>query len=1207
MFMDFGQALGLNKTSETPEEEREKLQLYINLKLASSGQPTCVPRGAAHLFGISRDLLKSYREKNRLLANYQCPVDLRIQDFIKRYLDDLELDSIPMLPTQTFVLDRYGVARELSLPMGKDEFHSDIVSSYRVQQQGVLHNPASDRRTTQGSFHITEGGLPISGDKKAVPKETFAYMFAHALNPPDELLTIPFTSHLPEPARMFVSLLLRPIVCPEIPGKEAEKTMEIRFFAPGNLTSNLDFVESIFGNGGNPNLSEFDAGLDVEHWTGTTGCVILAPHLVGLKKKDAGLPHFSDATDRQRREGMCWKLEDELYNDGQAFKLTTRDESGVIVTILADNYFGYCKKEVKTQIGFSANLFGLAEEEHSGGALAFPRRNHGEEYGVDSRTHNPGYSFSEMAERYGEAMDLQPEGYGIDKNYPQIIYVPQKVRMDLNAQTVTWDKDGERQTIRLQPGKIYMQPSGYKVEMMKHPGAPSWRLVGMNPEGTFCHKPSTVSGGGKSEISKSLNDAVIYRTLFVDDLKKDLDLVQEIFDRDYTDRFKPDSEQVDRDATRKPLSPERSLGSVIKLLTPTSNYTDEFNEWLASIPPRILALTFLIKRFYRPEWGNHWRNYLSVDEVDGAPAHELKLDDRNIVASYLRVGFDHDAKWRTFKLRQDYISTEKIQMEDDISASVVVPSKCIAGCGPAMEDGMSVKLVKNCEYRLFQRPDDAIHPGFDKQTEKDISGPDNFLANFEPIGREQLATLVEDVHTFYQFSPPMQAMLKTAYDSDRAFVVSSAHPRMVDGAPSKNPRYLQVRPDLVKPERKYLAEMSTRLHRKLDMETPVCHPVDAVLTGRRNNPPEEGIRSLAVFNPIHYQELPELFMDFICSLTGKSPSTTGAGTEGALTKSPFNALRTTADLNNALVSYILTGYAGYSSSAGFVGPDVRVDHDISLLIPEIWARLSAEERKPGFMIEHGYLEPLEDFEHNGKLVPASRLGYRITEHFVHDFFGKIFDNPGAVFTEEILKPEIQGLDVFVDGIENIVEAQQRVALQYLEDGSVEDACPPLQALLIIMATGKYMGMDAHHPDFRALFTRESLLGSDWYRERLMIKQQHDIALWERHASYLMQYLDDSDYDDEARRLGIRDRLRMAKKKLEQINSPEYREGLVGTLGADPLRPPCVSEQKVINWGKAKLPESGNVDDVSEAEQMPALKTPSFIQRVKTRFRRVRMH
>ena len=205
--------------------------------------------------------------------------------------------------------------------------------------------------------------------------------------------------------------------------------------------------------------------------------------------------------------------------------------------------------------------------------------------------------------------------------------------------------------------------------------------------------------------------------------------------RDYTTRFRPGFEHEDRDPTRKPLSPERSLGSVIKLLTPTSSYTDEYNDWLASISPRILALVFLIKRFYRTEWGDDWRSHLSVDEVDGAPAHELKLDDRNIVASYLRVGFDRDGKWRTFKLRQDYIATEKVQMEDDITASVVVPAKCIDGCGPQTNGDHSIKLVKNCEYRLFQRPDDAIHPGFDRQTELDMAQPGNFLANFEPLAR----------------------------------------------------------------------------------------------------------------------------------------------------------------------------------------------------------------------------------------------------------------------------------------------------------------------------------------------------------------------------------------------------------------------------------------------------------------------------------------
>jgi len=914
-------------------------------------------------------------------------------------------------------------------------------------------------------------------------------------------------------------------------------------------------VESIFGNGGNPFLPKFDSALDVEHWTGHTGCVILAPHLTTFSKKELGLPHWDDASQRQRKDGMCWKHEDELYNDGESFKLTARDEKGVIITLIADNYFGYCKKEVKTQLSYAANLYGLAEEEHAGGALAFQRRNHGEEFGVDSHTRDSNYSFDEVAETYAELMDIQPEGYGIDTLHPEVIYVPQDLRMDLNRQRISWYQNGEQQNIKLRPGRIYIQPNGYKIEMKKHPGAPSWRLVGTDPEGTFCHKPSTVSGGGKSEISKSLNDAVIYAPLFVDELNSDLDRVQEIFDRDYSDRFLPEFTNEDQDPSRKPLNTARSLGSVIKLLTPSSSYTDEYNTWLEDMPPRIVALVLMIKRFYRQEWGNGWRRYLTVDIVDGAPGHELKLKDRKVIASYLRVGFDVNGKWRVFKVRQDFIAAEKVQMEDDITASVVVPKRCINSCRPNEKDkDHSVKLTRNCEYRLFQRPDDAIIPGYDKQAEKDMAESGNFLANWEPLRDEALADIVEDVLNFSNFTSPMKKLMEKAYENCNEFVVSSAHPRLVDGKPSKNPRYLQTRPDLINPVRKYVAEIGSRFHRKLPLNEKACHPVDAVLAGRRNNPPESGVKPLAVYNPIHYQELPELFMDFVCSLTGKSPSTTGAGSEGALTKGPFNALRTTADLNNALVSFILTGYAGYSSSAGHIGPHLKVEHDISLLIPEIWARLHYTQRDPSALIEHGYLEPVQDFEHNGKNVLASRLGYRITDRFVHGFMGKIFDNPNAVFTEDILRPETQNLDVFADGVNNIVDAQQRVAQQYIDDGSIDDACPPLRALLHIMATGEYQGMDAHHPDIRAMFTRNYLLSADWYRERLEIKQQRDIDLWQRHIVNLKQFLAQPGYEDEAARMKIEERLQMAEQKLQKVQNADYLNFLAGTIGADPLQP-----------------------------------------------------
>ena len=149
---------------------------------------------------------------------------------------------------------------------------------------------------------------------------------AAALRPPADVLALPFTADQTEQVRLFVTLLLRPLVCPAT-GCEPEKTMEIRFFAPASLVSNLDFVEGIFGNGGDPYLPENDAALDVVHWTGHTGCVILAPHLVGMKKKDLGLPHYEQATERQRRDGMCWRDADELYNDGNAFKLACRDRA----------------------------------------------------------------------------------------------------------------------------------------------------------------------------------------------------------------------------------------------------------------------------------------------------------------------------------------------------------------------------------------------------------------------------------------------------------------------------------------------------------------------------------------------------------------------------------------------------------------------------------------------------------------------------------------------------------------------------------------------------------------------------------------------------------------------------------------------------------------------------------------------------------------
>jgi len=1130
------------------ETTEASLKAHAQIKLALLGFNPPAEFGDATWMELAKPLVARQRQTARLLPNYLSPVDQRIQTFLFDYFQEIES---PRLPSWTLALDRKGLARLLSLPSDGDDFSSSLLKSYRLRQ-GVLHNPTADRRTTQGVFHVAEGGLPIPDDKKSVPQEVFARLLAAAVQPPKEFSLLPYTANQENPAHCWVSLLLRPLVCPAVRGVTGEKRMEIRFFAPASLVSNLDFVETIFGNGGDPFLPENDSALDVDGWTGHTGCVILAPHLSKLLKKDLGLPHWDKATDRQRRDGMCWQKDDERYNEGSAFKITARDQSGVVVTLIADNYYGYCKKEVKTQIGFAANLYGMVEEEHAGGALVYPSFDLGENY--DGRLHvrARGHTLDEAVSLYSQWFDVKDEGYAVDRRYPEIILVSENAIFDLHTQRVRWEQDGTERFIKLLPDKIYVRPSGYRVILEKPPGKRAWRLVGTRPEPTFCHKPCTVSGGGKSEISKSINDAIIHGPVFVADFRADFDRVEELLKRDYSQRF-ADSSRNGKDQ-RAILSAERSLGSVIKLLTPSqSDYTPEYNAWLDSIPQHVKELVFVVKRFYEKSWGNDWRSRFSVDIRDGNSGNELKLDGRTLVSNFLRVGFGgKDRAWRVFGLRKDFHPSFKIQTEDDITASVVVPSAQLKHLNP-VDPHPSVKFALNAEARLFQRPDDAIHRGYDKQAEKDLASPDNFISNFEPLTWNDAQELVEDSIGFSQFTEPMQKLIRSATDGGRpGYFVSSAHPRIVDGRPTKNPRYLQPRPDLQMPREVYLAELCTRLARRIPAQEPLHTPVNAVVPGRRNNPPEPGVRTLAVFNPLHYLELPEAFMEFISSMTGKSPSTTGAGSEGAMTKGPFNALPPIYDLNAALISFLLTDYPVFISAAGYVGPKFRVDHDISLLVPELWCRLLPDERHPEYLIKNGYFEKCVDFTHNGKRVQASRLGYRMTAAFASNYFGRIFNSPHLVFPEPMLKPELQDMDVFVDGMSNIIETDCRVAESYFRDGSIELAVPPLRALLHIMKDGKFEGKTVEHPDIRKLFTREHLLVSDWYAERLKAKQEVDTKLWRRHVGHLEAFLGKPNYSDEAARLKISDRLKQARVELNRVSAENYPATLIGTLGVQKM-------------------------------------------------------
>ena len=105
----------------------------------------------------------------------------------------------------------------------------------------------------------------------------------------------------------------------------------------------------------------------------------------------------------------------------------------MIVTLIADNYFGYCKKEVKTQISYAANLFGNVEEEHAGGALSFARYNLGGEFNAEDYRTNDRTLEDLVRTDPRSVRPLQPEGHAARPGIaPDLVYVPHNARASMS-------------------------------------------------------------------------------------------------------------------------------------------------------------------------------------------------------------------------------------------------------------------------------------------------------------------------------------------------------------------------------------------------------------------------------------------------------------------------------------------------------------------------------------------------------------------------------------------------------------------------------------------------------------------------------------------------------------------------------------------------------------------------------------------------------
>ena len=244
--------------------------------------------GDEEVFHLAGNLFARYREQARLLAEHLCPADRRIQ----HYLDQLQgpAGNPVRLPAETLILDQYGLARELSLPLDGDRYENELVSSYRLDN-GVLHNPVNDRRTTQGVFHVAEGGLPIPGDKTRVPLAVFLQTVGGSAPAPGGAAAAAVHGELEaaggddgEPAAPAAGLPRGA----EGDAREAARGALLRPRRAGVATSTSSRASS--ATPATRYLPANDAGLDVDGWTGHTGCVILAPHLTRVRKKDLGLP-----------------------------------------------------------------------------------------------------------------------------------------------------------------------------------------------------------------------------------------------------------------------------------------------------------------------------------------------------------------------------------------------------------------------------------------------------------------------------------------------------------------------------------------------------------------------------------------------------------------------------------------------------------------------------------------------------------------------------------------------------------------------------------------------------------------------------------------------------------------------------------------------------------------------------------------------------
>src|SRR5437764_14659038 len=106
---DLGRTLGIHAKRQPGRNGSDgDLVRYVNLKLAANGLPAAMGDRDREVAEVAKGLLDSYQEKTRLLEDYRCPADARIEAFLKAHFADLKLPHELRLPSWSLELDRHG-------------------------------------------------------------------------------------------------------------------------------------------------------------------------------------------------------------------------------------------------------------------------------------------------------------------------------------------------------------------------------------------------------------------------------------------------------------------------------------------------------------------------------------------------------------------------------------------------------------------------------------------------------------------------------------------------------------------------------------------------------------------------------------------------------------------------------------------------------------------------------------------------------------------------------------------------------------------------------------------------------------------------------------------------------------------------------------------------------------------------------------------